>query len=97
MRKIPLSLLGLGLWLSPATLGDLVAQEPLTAQESVILDELPGYYEFFMKAGRLVQIDAEEERNAKIDEGELFPESVEIDLPDLTLPLAEGGELRFLD
>ncbi|MHC5065247.1 MAG: hypothetical protein ACYTG5_14870 [Planctomycetota bacterium] len=88
MHKIPLPLLGLGLSLLPAS---------LPAQEQVIIDELPGYYEFFMKAGKLAQIEAEEQRNAKIEEGELFPESVEIDLPDFNLPLAEGGELRFLD
>ncbi len=91
MHKLPLTLLGLGLSLGPAGIGSLAAQEP------VIIDELPGYYEFFMKAGKLVQLDAEEKRNLQIDGGELFPESVEIDLPDLTLPLAEGGDLRFLD
>ena len=70
---------------------------PLAAQESTTIDQLPGYYEFFMKTGRQVQIRAEKSRDEKIDEGELYPEAVEKPLPDLTLPSATGGDLRLLD
>lgn len=86
MRMTPTQVLALGLSLSP-----------LAAQQSTTIEQLPGYYEFFMKTGRAVQIRAEKKRDAKIEEGELYPESVERQLPDLVLPEVSGGDLRFLD
>lgn len=86
MRMTLTPFLALGLSLSP-----------LVAQQSTTMDKLPGYYEFFMKTGAQVQIRAEKNRDAKIEEGELYPESVEKQLPDLVLPSVSGGDLRFLD
>ena len=54
---------------------------------------LPGYYEFFMKAGKLVRIEDEVIRDERIEIGELTPVRVNEPLPNLVLPLAEGGSL----
>ena len=86
MRMTPTSVLALGLSLSS-----------LAAQQSITNDNLPGYYEFFMKTGRAVQIRAERNRDAKIEAGELYPVSMESQLRDLVLPEVSGGDLRFLD
>ena len=58
-------------------------------------DRLPGYYEFFMKSGRRVRIEQEVQRDEKIAAGEIRPISVNKPLPDISLPLASGGKVRF--
>jgi hypothetical protein len=54
---------------------------------------LPGYYEFFMKAGKLTRIDDEAARDERIEAGELAPIRVQEPLPNLVLPLASGEKL----
>jgi hypothetical protein len=82
---------------SNSSLGLALSLAPLAAQESVIIDELPGYYEFFMKTGDQQQIRAEVRRNARIEAGELRPVTVDTAMPDFVLPLSTGGDLRFSD
>ncbi len=48
--------------------------------------DLPGYYEFFMKAGKLSQLDAEADRDERIQAGELPPVYGNEPVPDLRLP-----------
>ena len=60
-------------------------------------DALPGYYEFFMKTGRLVRITQEVERDDRIAAGELQPVRVKTQLPDMTFPLASGEQIRLHD
>ena len=79
------------------SLGLALSLAPLAAQESVIIDELPGYYEFFMKTGDQQQIRAEVRRNARIEDGDLVPVAVETAMPDFVLPRPSGEELRFSD
>ncbi len=79
------------------SLGLALSLAPLAAQESVIIDELPGYYEFFMKTGDQQQIRAEVRRNARIEDGDLVPVAVETAMSDFVLPRPSGEELRFSD
>lgn len=48
--------------------------------------DLPGYYEFFMKAGKLSQLNAEAKRDEKIQTGELKPLYSNQPVMDLRLP-----------
>lgn len=58
-------------------------------------EDLPGYYEFFMKSGRQVRIKAEEARDTKIEAGALKPEALNEALPDLRLPRSSGAALAL--
>ncbi len=88
MHRIHLTL---SILLGSASLG---AQQPNGAP--VLMDGLPGYYEFFMKTGKLVELEAEQARNRRIDAGEYLPIAVNADLPGFKLPDAKGEELDFL-
>lgn len=60
--------------------------QPKDKQETAQLD-LPGYYEFFMKAGKSSQLKSEAARDEKIKTGELKPiyssdPVVDVQLPD---------------
>ena len=55
---------------------------PLAAQD----DELPGYYQFFKKAGNLERLGPEAERDELIAQGGLIPSNLDGELPDLSLP-----------
>ena len=66
---------------------DAWGEEESTAQE------LPGYYEFFMKAGQQKRIEAEVKRDEEIRKGELEP--VAVDRPALDLQLPDGYEHHF--
>ena len=93
MRISPIlapSLLTLGLFTS-----GLPAQRPVI--EEVIIDELPGYYEFYMKAGRQETLRQERARDRQIEAGELRPVAVNRPLPPLSLPLPNGEQLDFAD
>ena len=67
---------------------------PMTVSaEPVRADRLPGYYEFFMKAGKLTRIAPEEARDEQISTGQLVPVRVIKALPDVSLPLPSGDPL----
>ena len=51
-------------------------------------DELPGYYEFFLKTGKLSQLSAEVKRDEAIQAGSLKP--VAVNQPVLELELPDG-------
>jgi hypothetical protein len=72
----------------------LLAQEE---QREVILDELPSYYEFYMKTGQQEILRQERARDQQIDAGALQPIEVNQPLPALSLPLPNGETLDFLD
>ena len=82
---------------SSITAGLALSLAPLAAQEAVIIDELPGYYEFFMKTGSQQKLAAERRRDAQIDGGELAPVAVNKAMPDFVLPMASGDLLRLSD
>ena len=63
--------------------------------EPVRAEELPGYYEFFMKTGRLVRIKDEVVRDERIAAGELAPVRVREDLPEFALLTASGDRLSL--
>ena len=65
------------------------------ASEPVKADELPGYYEFFMKAGKLTRIKDEAVRDERIEAGELAPIRLTEPLPNLVLPLSRGENLEL--
>ena len=65
------------------------------ASEPERAEGLPGYYEFFMKAGKLTRIKDEAARDERIEAGELAPIRLTEPLPDLVLPLAGGGNLEL--
>ena len=84
MRMTSSRILALGLSLSP-----------LAAQESTTIDRLPGYYEFFMKTGRLERIGPERQRDDLIDAGKLAPETRSDPLPAFILPNAAGDAVEL--
>ena len=59
-------------------------QEPTQA-------ELPGYYEFFMKAGKLTRLKGEVKRDEKIQTGELKPVYGSEPIASLQLPDGFGN------
>ncbi len=62
-------------------------------EEDSAPQELPGYYEFFLKAGQQERIEAEEKRDEEIRAGQLEP--VAVDRPALDLRLPDGYERFF--
>ena len=63
------------------------ATGPVWCQEAERNEDLPGYYEFFMKAGKLTRIADEVKQDERIQSGELKPvhvgkPAVEVRLPD---------------
>ncbi len=72
----------------------LLAQEE---QREVILDELPTYYEFYMKTGKQETLRQERARDRQIEAGELVTVRMNEPLPPLSLPLPDGEQLDFLD
>jgi hypothetical protein len=60
-------------------------------------EELPGYYQFFHKTGRMGQIGPEVKRDARIRSGELKIETVDEALPGAALPDAHGKSVRLRD
>jgi hypothetical protein len=57
-----------------------------SAQEVQTTDTLPGYYEFFAKAGKLTKLDAEKKSDELIKSGELKPITVNQPVIDVQLP-----------
>jgi hypothetical protein len=57
---------------------------PCCAQESV--RDLPGYYEFFLKTGKLSRLKSETKRDEAIQTGKLKPVTVNEAVIDLKLP-----------
>ena len=69
--------------------------QPAAAQDAVTLEALPGYYEFFMKTGRLERIGPERQRDVLIDAGKLAPETRSDPLPAFILPNAAGEAVEL--
>ncbi len=68
-----------------------------THQQEVIIDELPGYYEFYMKTGKQETLRQERARDRQIEAGELVPVRMNVRLPALSLPLPTGEQLDLQD
>jgi hypothetical protein len=62
---------------------------PCCAQESV--RDLPGYYEFFLKTGKLSRLKSEVKRDEAIQTGTLKP--VAVNKPVIELKLPDGFEV----
>ena len=96
MRIAPLILA-----LSPVTLfaqqGETTDAQASPPQQEVILDDLPGYYEFYMKTGKQETLRQERARDRQIEAGELVTVRMNEPLPPLSLPLPDGEQLDFLD
>ncbi len=99
MRILPLFLAPLVVALTPGLLAQTDAKAKVTQQRisEVTLDELPGYYEFYMKTGGLRTLRQERARDRRIEAGEIRPVAVNKPLPHLSLPLSTGENLDFLD
>ena len=63
----------------------------LWAEDVESRGDLPGYYEFFMKAGKQVRIESEISRDEKIQTGEIEPVPIGKPLVDVRLPNAVGN------
>ena len=101
MRIAPLILALSPVALSPVNLlaqqgeaTDAKASRPL---REVIIHELPGFYEFYMKTGAQETLRQERSRDRQIEAGELVPIRMNEPLPPLSLPLPNGEQLDFLD
>ena len=70
-------------------------EEPVVTQKPPESDTLPGYYQFFMKAGKLVRIKPEIQRDQEIEAGKVKPVPMNQSFPDITLPRASGEKLKF--
>jgi hypothetical protein len=68
---------------------------PADSQKPPESNSLPGYYQFFMKAGKLVRIKPEIQRDQQIEAGKLIPVSMNQTFPDIALPRASGEKLKF--
>ncbi len=104
MRSLPLFLIPL---VPALTLGlpaqtdakAKVTESKATPQSTgeVTIDELPGYYEFYMKTGSQRTLRQERARDQRIESGQLGPVIVNKPLPPLSLPLSTGENLNFHD
>ncbi len=56
-------------------------------------DTIPGYYEFFMKTGKLVRLKTEIKRDQQIAAGELKPQQMSTPLPKWKLADSSGKDL----
>jgi hypothetical protein len=63
----------------------------LPAQESESGRDLPGYYEFFLKTGKLSRLKSEVKRDEAIQTGTLKP--VAVNKPVIELKLPDGFEV----
>ncbi len=85
-----------GRYVVAAVLWAVVVGIPIApSAEPIRAEGLPGYYEFFMKAGKLTRIAQEEARDERISAGELAPVRVRKPLPDVALPLPSGEQLSL--
>ena len=98
MRILPLFLAPLVVAVTPGLLAQTDAKAKVTQQRisEVTLDELPGYYEFYMKTGGQRTLRQERARDLRIEAGEIRPVAVNKPLPHLSLPLSTGENLDFL-
>lgn len=58
----------------------------LAQEEDGATPELPGYYEFFVKTGKLTRLESEVKRDDQIQTGKITPVAVNEPVIDLTLP-----------
>ena len=70
--------------------GRVLAEEPTEKQEPST-PELPGYYEFFMKTGKLTRLASEVKRDDQIQTGKITPVAVNQPIVELTLPDGFGN------
>ena len=59
---------------------------PLLGAEEGSEQDLPGYYEFFAKTGKLTRLDSEVKRDEAVKAGKIVPVPMNQPLPDLRLP-----------
>lgn len=59
---------------------------PVYAQDTEPAPDLPGYYEFFLKTGKLTQLKSEAKRDEAIQTGDLKALAVNEPVQDLKLP-----------
>ncbi len=75
----------------------LALAPPALAQDPAPQDpQLPGFYEFFEKAGSLKRIPREVERDRAIDRGDVGAEELDLPLPRLVLPDARGDDVDLI-
>jgi hypothetical protein len=73
----------------------MYGEGPADSQGLPESDTLPGYYQFFMKAGKLVRIKPEIQRDQQIEAGKLKSVLMDQSFPDIALPRASGEKLKF--
>ena len=62
---------------------------PLLGAEDGSEQDLPGYYEFFAKTGKLTRLDSEVKRDEAVKAGKIVPVPMNQPLPDLRLPFRD--------
>jgi hypothetical protein len=67
------------------------------AEEKQAKKDLPGYYEFFRKAGKLERLPQEVQRDQQIETGQLKPIHVGKPIEDIKLPDASGKRIGLRD
>ena len=75
----------------------LVAAPECAAQEDSTHSgrpELPGFYQFYLKAGGMKLLRPEAQRNRLVESGSLKPIKLDKPAPDIALPRSGGGEYR---
>jgi len=71
--------------------GLVAASAPLlSAQEPPVNKPLPGYYQFFLKTGKMAKLPPEAAREKALEAGKLSFEKLDTPLPDLVLPAQDG-------
>ena len=70
--------------------GHALAEDPSAKQEPST-PELPGYYEFFMKTGKLTRLVSEVKRDDQIQTGKITPVVVNKPVVELMLPDGFGN------
>lgn len=88
-KRAALALLGPSLFLgtNPPLMAEEDSNEPL--------ESLPGYYQFYEKAGDLVRIPAEVARDEQIDGGKMRIKNYERPVGDFELPDARGKIIKL--
>jgi hypothetical protein len=59
---------------------------PVCAAQKDAVQDLPGYYEFFAKAGKLTRLTSEVKRDDAVEAGKIKPVPMHEPLVDLKLP-----------
>jgi hypothetical protein len=84
-------------WRWIAVAWSVVALAILGGRPAIAQDDLPGYYQFFMKSGDLTVLNEERERDEEIASGDIAPVHVGKLVADFKLPDGFGNTIGLRD